>query len=99
MAFLAETAVQLETKNLSFEMTWVPREQNAEADSITNGDYAWLNPAKRIRTSLEKLPFVVLNTLLREGEKFYEGLDNINEEAPPATKKEVRTLRVRDPWD
>ena len=69
MAFLAETAFQLEAKNLAFEMTWVPREQNHVADAITNGDYAWLNPTRRIRTSLDKLPFVVFNTLPREGEK------------------------------
>ena len=99
MAFLAETAVQLEEKNIAFEVEWVPREQNAEADAITNGSYAWLNPDRRIPTSLDKLPFKVLHTLLHHGAQFYGNLENVNEEAAPEQRKDVRSLRVRDPWD
>ena len=99
MAFLAEMAVQLEEKDVAFEMHWVPREQNTEADSITNGDYSWLAAENRIGTSLDKLPFRVLHTLLEGGVAFYESLDTINEEMPAASSSDARTLRVRDPWD
>ena len=91
MSFLAETAVQLEDRKLAFEMTWVPREQNSEADSITNGNYDWLNPKKRIHTSLDKLPFKVLQTFLAKGESFYAGLENVNEEAAPIQMKDGRS--------
>ena len=63
MAFLVETAVQLEERNLAFAMTWVTREQNVEADAITNGSYDWRNPKNRIHTTLDRLPFKVLHTL------------------------------------
>ena len=99
MAFLAETAVQLEENNLAFEMEWVPREQNAEADAITNGSYAWLNPDRRIHTSLGKLPFRVLHTLLHHGAMLDGNIEKFNEEAAPERRRDVRTLRVRDPWD
>ena len=99
MAFLAELAVQLESKGVAFEMSWVPREQNSEADSITNGKFEWLSPGNRIGTSMEKLPFLVLHSLLEKDESFYEGLEVVNEEAPAPAKSDPRTLRVRDPWD
>ena len=63
-AFVAELAVQLEHRGILFEMSWVPREQNAEADAITNGHTDWLNAANRLGTQLDRLPFVVLGALL-----------------------------------
>ena len=98
-AFLAEIAAQLEARNLAFEMTWVPREQNSEADAITNGSYEWLCPTKRISTSMQTLPFKILLTLLDKGDKFYKDLENVNELAAPLKDKDTRTLRVKDPWD
>ena len=53
----------------------------------------------RIHTSIEKLPFKVLHTLLAKGESFYEGLENVNEQVAPIKAKDARSLRVRDPWD
>jgi hypothetical protein len=80
-------------------MSWVPREQNAEADAITNGDVHWLCPLKRVATDLKKLPFLILHDLLVKGAAFYEGIETVNVVAAPSQAKDVRTLRVRDPWD
>lgn len=35
--FVSELATQLEVRNLLLQLSWVPRDQNAEADAITNG--------------------------------------------------------------
>ena len=80
-------------------MTWVPRDQNAEANAITNVDLNWLCPERRISTSMQRLPFKILMTLRDKGEKFCEGLENINEQAAPLEDMDVRNLRVRDPWE
>jgi hypothetical protein len=82
-----------------FEMSWVPREQNAEADAITNGDIDWLHPGMRVATNMEKLPFLVLNSLLSKGAVFYKELETVNLLTADSQPKEARTLRVRDPWD
>ena len=70
-AFVAELAVQLEQRGILFEMSWVPCEQNAEADAITNGSFEWLDKFNRIGTDMQSLPFIVLHDLLAKGAKFY----------------------------
>ena len=98
-AFLAELACQLEDRQLLFEMSWVPRSQNTEADAITNGDVGWLNPAKKIPVVLDRLPFVMLAELLEKGGEFHKDIEVLNvEEANPGTTSKL-PLRVRDPWN
>ena len=99
LAFLSEMAAQLEDKKILFEMSWVPREQNTEADAITNEDIEWLDPGRRVATDMKTLPFLILPEMLAKGEAFYAGRENVNAGAPDIAKKDVRTLRVRDPWD
>ena len=104
LAFLAELSTQLEHKDVLFEAAWVPREQNEEADPITNSDVSWLHPELRLGTDMKKLPFLVLPELLAQGEDFYKGGVAVNTasqaQAEPGAKKDTRTpLRVRDPWD
>jgi hypothetical protein len=98
VAFLAELATQLESKRMLFEMSWVPREQNSEADAITNGDTEWLHPDLRVATVMEELPFMVLKGLLAQGATFYEHIETVNLEAAATQEKDPRSLRVRDPW-
>ena len=99
LAFLAELALQLESREILLEVDWVPREQNTEADAITNGDFAWLNPSRRVQTDLKSLPFIMLPDLLARGESFYEGIENVNGGAPNVGVVDKRTLRVREAWD
>ena len=97
-ALVAELAAQLERRQNLFQMDWVPREQNQEADSITNGNVQWLNSEKEVHVKLNELPFEILPVLLAEGSAFYAGHDHVNVAAdgpPPFTKT---SLRVRDPF-
>ena len=97
-ALVAELAAQLERRQILFQMDWVPREQNQEADSITNGNVQWLNSEKEVHVKLNELPFEILPVLLAEGSAFYAGLDHVNVAAdgPPPFNK--TSLRVRDPF-
>jgi hypothetical protein len=92
-AFVSEMAVQLEERGLLFELQWIPREQNTEADAITNGDFTWLNPLRRLDVILERLPFLVLPKLLKEGAVFYKDIDTVNVGVPPA-KKPDKLLKI-----
>ena len=57
-------AAQLEDRGILFEMSWVPREQNAEADAITNECIELLNLAKRMAADMSMLPFLILPEML-----------------------------------
>ena len=97
-AFVGEVAAQPEHRGILLEVEWVPRELNAEADAITNGQTDWLTASLRRKVVLAELPFLGLNELLAAGAKFYEGLEHANitgEELRPSSNA---LLRVRDPW-
>ena len=98
-AFVAELSVQLEDRGILFEMAWVPREQNAEADAITNGVTDWLRKSNRIGTNMDELPFKVLPDLLEKGGRFYAGQDVVNIEVEADRAPSSALLKVRDPWD
>ena len=99
LAFLSETSAQLEARKIMFELSWVPREQNAEADAITNGDFGWLSAGKQVATKMCELPFIILPEMLSQGEAFYAGNEVVNNGPIQFVKRDQRTLRVRDPWD
>ena len=98
-AFLAEVAVQLESRGMMLEIAWVPRETNSEAGAITNGDVAWLDPANEIRQNLESTRFMVLREVLAIGADFLQGLDATNLEGEDGRLPNRDLLKVRDPWD
>ena len=98
LAFLAELSLRLEHRGILLEVNWVPREQNTEADAITNGDFEWLVAENRVVTVMGQLPFILLPELLAKGEGFYAGSETVNLGAPPIPK-DKRSLRTRDPWD
>ena len=56
---LIELAHQVALRGATLRAQWVPRDQNEEADSLTNSDYRHFSPDKRIPVELEKMPFGV----------------------------------------
>ena len=109
-AILMELAHQLSRRRAVLRARWLPRLQNEEADSLTNGDFRHFNPENRIPVSLETLQFGVLDGLLEEGQQFYteveeqRAAEKVARRAagprPPrkARKKAGDALRDRDPW-
>ena len=98
-AFVSELATQLEERNLLLSLSWVPRDQNAEADAITNGVVDWLSPGKRVGCDIDLLPFRVLRTLLDKGKEFYKDRELVNLEGIEAGSRSSTLLKVLDPWD
>ena len=99
VAFLSEMSAQLEARNIMFELSGASREQNAEADAITNGDLGWLSAGKQVATKMSELPFIILPEMLSQGEAFYAGNEVANSGVIESAKRDQFTLRVRDPWD
>ena len=48
LVILTEFAAQLKSRHAELDLAWVPRDQNEEADALTNGDYSAFNPSLRI---------------------------------------------------
>ena len=85
------------------DVSWVPRELNAEADAITNCNVGWLNPELEIKTGFSDLPFLVLRDLLALGEEFQKDLEAVNVDDASVTLQQcagpAALLKVRGPWD
>ncbi|CAE8719608.1 unnamed protein product [Polarella glacialis] len=68
---LIEVAEQLEAANAFMNLEWVPREQNVEADALTNEEFAGFDLSKRIEVNFESLPLLVLPSLMASAEELY----------------------------
>ena len=98
-AFLVELSCQLESRGLLLDMHWVPRDQNSEADAITNGDVHWLSADREIKVDLKEMKFELLHQLLEQGEVFYQGIEAVNAEDDVEALVRKTPIKVRDPWD
>ena len=54
---LFELAHQLRVQEVELDIAWRPREENIEADALTNHDYTAFDPAKRVAVAWEDLKF------------------------------------------
>ena len=71
LAFVCEMASELEARNCLLDLGWVPRDQNQEADAITNNNLAEFCEDNELKVDLDKLEFKVLRELLELGDSFY----------------------------
>ena len=58
-----ELAAQLSERHLDLRLEWRPREQNTEADSLTNEDFAGFDPARRLDAAVVRHRLVCLPEL------------------------------------
>ena len=73
-------AHQMRRRRLVLRAHWLPRDQNEEADALTNFDYRHFDMGKRIAVDLDKMNFQVLPDLFACGESFYSELKAKREE-------------------
>ena len=71
LVFLCELATQLEEKNCLLDLGWVPRDQNQEADALTNSNLGEFSRNLEVKVNLAALDFRVLRELLDLGDAFY----------------------------
>ena len=74
---LCEASALLARRRATLTLEWLPRQQNLQADALTNGSFGEFSEKNRIQVDVAKLEFIVLDDLLEEGVKLY---DLINEE-------------------
>ena len=100
---LTELAAQMQMRNMELDLTWVPRNQNEEADGLTNGIFEPFDMSKRVNIEIEKLPFKILKEMTAVANDLYERVrrarsgDKKHIELAVAAAK-GRPLRERDPW-
>ena len=101
-----ELALQLQRHNSCLDLAWLPREQNIEADELSNGVTRSFDMKNEIPVNIADLEFIVLPELMAEGKHFYGDLLKKKEAKKrgalaglEAKKRKLEDkLRARDPW-
>ena len=89
-------------------MFWVPRDQNEEADALTNEEFSAFDPATRVSVQIGQVKWLILHDMLAISEEIYTGIQARKSAAQEGraaamAKLVVRTrpgdrLRVRERW-
>ena len=89
---------------MGLNLGWMPRDQNEEADALTNGDYSLFNPTNRVGATIEEVPWLILPRMMQVATDIYEDVQRRrasraeNPAQAPPVKKAKGGLRQRDPW-
>ena len=103
VVILTELAMQLRERSMELSLEWVPRDQNEEADALTNGDFTLFDPARRISVDPTKLEWIVLPRMMEVAENLYKETQAARAASGGPLPREPRrrpeeVLRRRDPW-
>ena len=104
-AFLMELTLQLEKRQLPLKLRWAPREQNVEADALTNEVFTSFDPHKRISITEDGLDFEMLDSLLIKGAELFEAspeeraeLKRQAAQVRPSKLAKSKRMKAADPW-
>jgi hypothetical protein len=110
VVILAELAEQLRMRQAELGLPWVPRDQNEEADDLTNGEFGRFCESERIHVDLGKLQWLVLDKLMVSAESLSREVTEARDLRGSGgsgsgdkggrrgrTRPEER-LRAKDPW-
>ena len=101
LVVLGELAVQLRSRNLHLDLDWVPRDQNTEADALTNGDFSGFSPEHRVDIDVSRLEFKILPELLKAADDLFENIAarrRAGKQKEQGGKWRKQKLKERDPW-
>ena len=103
VVILSEVAAQLRARQMSLHLGWAPRDQNEEADVLTNGDFSQFDVSRRIPVDVQTIPWHVLPRMLRMSEDIYgevqrKKIARARSPGEAPAPKRGKNLRQRDPW-
>ena len=113
VCILAEFREWLTHLRMDLALDWYPRDQNEEADALSNSDFSEFTPANRVNINLERIQWFLLNEYLAAADDMYNEVKNFrmpDREGKVKEKKEKKEhklnrkhkkdkpLRERDPW-
>ena len=89
-ALLIELSEQLRVRALDLRLSWVRRDENVEADAITNQDFGRFSEERRIKVNYPEVKWQVLHEILEASKSIFDQVS-----AQRQRDKEER-LRLKD---
>lgn len=85
LVVLAELSEQLRDRDLEMGLFWVPRDQNEEADALSNSDFESFSPDLRIEVDPAEICWKILPQMLEASEEIHREVQELRKE--PGGKK------------
>eukprot|EP00974_Lingulodinium_polyedra_P037864 3631232-Lingulodinium_polyedra.AAC.1 len=63
-----ELSEQLEARSAWLDLQWLPRQQNEQADGLTNGHFGDFTDSNRVPVDLKSIRWRVLDSMLEAGQ-------------------------------
>jgi len=104
VVILTELSAQMRAKNLELDLEWIPRNQNEEADAITNGQTGAFDQRRKIEVDVSALPFLVLDKMVVVADDLYEQVrarraeKQFDGRCDAGARGKKRPLKETDPW-
>ena len=104
------TGEQLEVRGSWLKLAWVPRQQNEEADALTNGCFESFDPALRVALDVARMPWNVMGDMMEAGGGMIDELARHRTQKRAAkahsrdgkrskkNRQDPELLRNKDPW-
>ena len=99
---LAELAAQLKKKSLKFNLAWAPRDQNEEADDLTNEEFGRFSLRHQMKVKAEDFKWEVPDEYMKAPAEIHARVVVLRKEPsiPEVPRKgKRRPLREREPWE
>ncbi|CAE8607179.1 unnamed protein product, partial [Polarella glacialis] len=95
---LMQLATTLSARRLQLHLDWRPREENQEADDLTNNRYDAFDETKRVNISWNQVEKGLLEKLLLCQSEYEQELGNLKKRTAPATHRKGRDKRCKTEW-
>ena len=106
VVILSELCLQLRDRDMALSLEWVPRDQNEEADALTNEEFGSFDVRRRIHVDLPSLTWKAMDRLMKVAEELHQEIQRRKAAKPKdgteaqagSKRKKGGGLRDRDPW-
>ena len=97
---LMELTEWLKDLGVVLDLKWVPRDQNVEADSLSNLDVKDFDDQLRIDVLPEHVPWKIAHSLLKASEDLYFTIIETKQDKPPPQEagQSHRKVKLLDNW-
>ena len=98
LVVLAELSAQLHGRGLDMNLEWIPREQNSEADALSNLRFEGFRGERRVELDVEKLEWKILPEMMVAAEGLYGEIKVHKRRNLDQVREPGKKLKERDPW-
>ncbi len=99
---IMELSCVLEALGLNLELAWTPRDNNREADALSNELFAGFDISNRVKVDLKNIKWHCLNTFMSLATDFYKQKVDMKAAGGGWQRGQKRRrqdrLRVKEPW-